>query len=177
MLSRYCDKVVLVFCLCVLVGFGCTSKPKVDTETSVDVTPVEGTGTGEIPVPPRDEGPGVPVDAKNLQNVLFSYDSFQVTDSEIPKIQAVAELMKAKPDIKLTTEGNCDERGSAEYNMSLGEHRALAVRAALVGLGIDASRVQTKSYGREKPIDNRHCEEAWQKNRRVEFSLYAEKAQ
>ena len=48
MLSRYCDKVVLVFCLCVLVGFGCTSKPKVDTETSVDVTPVEGTGTGEI---------------------------------------------------------------------------------------------------------------------------------
>jgi peptidoglycan-associated lipoprotein len=176
MLSRCYAKVTLVFCLSVLVGFGCTSKPKVDKDVSVEVTPVVEPNTGEIPVPPRSETPTTAMDVK-LENVLFSYDSFQVTDSELVKIQAAAELMKAKPDIKLTTEGNCDERGSAEYNMSLGEHRALAVRAALVALGIDASRIQTKSYGREKPIDNRHCEEAWQKNRRVEFSLYAEKVQ
>jgi len=163
-----------MLCLCVLVCAGCkTKKPKVDDTASMN--PTEVGGNGEIPESQR--GGDQTAMAEKFDNVLFSYDSFQVADTEVAKIQKVAEFMKAKPEVKLTTEGNCDERGSAEYNMSLGEHRALAVRAALVGLGIDASRIQTKSYGREKPIDNRHCEEAWRSNRRVEFALYLDKPQ
>jgi peptidoglycan-associated lipoprotein len=177
--SKACSKswfnVLFVFSLCVLVSVGCKSKkPKVDDGSSV--TPTEVGGTGQIPEGQRDEN-GTAITDTKLDNVLFSYDSFQVADTEIAKVQKVAEFMKAKPDVKLTTEGNCDERGSAEYNMSLGEHRALAVRAALVGIGIDASRIQTKSYGREKPVDDRHCEEAWHKNRRVDFALYLDKPQ
>lgn len=174
--SKSWINVLFVFCLCVLVGAGCRHpKPKVDDSTSMQPTDV-GTPTGEIPVAPRDEGGTAITDVK-FENVLFSYDSFQVADTEVAKVQKVADFMKTKTEVKLTTEGNCDERGSAEYNMSLGERRALAVRAALVSLGIDASRIQTKSYGREKPIDNRHCEEAWRQNRRVEFAPYLDKPQ
>jgi peptidoglycan-associated lipoprotein len=167
--------VLFVLCLCVMVSVGCKGpKPKVDDTTSVIPEKIdEPTGTR---LPERDEGDMAAISGTKFENVLFSYDSFQVTETELAKIQKVAELMKAKTAIKLTTEGNCDERGSAEYNMSLGEHRALAVRAALVVLGIDASRIQTKSYGREKPIDNRHCEEAWHQNRRVEFAPYLDNA-
>ena len=97
--------------------------------------------------------------------VLFAYDSYQ-------KVEAVAKYMKSNADVKLVCEGNCDERGSNEYNMSLGEHRALAVRAYLVGLGIDGARIQTRSFGEEKPLNPGHNEAAWHENRRVEFALF-----
>jgi peptidoglycan-associated lipoprotein len=69
-------------------------------------------------------------------------------------------------------EGHCDERGSREYNLALGERRALAVRAYLVGLGIDATRLQTKSYGEEQPVAMGHDESSWSRNRRAEFVLF-----
>ncbi len=108
----------------------------------------------------------------NFRRVYFSYDSYQIPRSEIQKIEEVADYMKENREVRLIIEGHCDERGSREYNMSLGEHRALAVRAYLVGLGIDSSRIQTRSYGEEKPLDFGHNESAWRKNRRAEFVLY-----
>jgi len=107
-----------------------------------------------------------------VQNVQFAYDSFQITDSEVSKIRAVAEFMKANGAVRLVCEGHCDERGTAEYNMSLGENRALAVRAYLIGLGIDGARIQTKSYGEEKPLEAGHDNASWAKNRRAEFAFY-----
>ena len=72
----------------------------------------------------------------------------------------------------VTVSGHCDERGSREYNMALGENRALAVRAHLIRLGTDAARIQTRSYGEERPLDPGHSEAAWRRNRRGEFLLF-----
>lgn len=134
------------------------------------LTPVEF-GEDDIPLGPRIER-GEPVGDATFANVQFSYDSFQVGSGEVAKIESVAEHMRQDQRIRLVVEGHCDERGSREYNMSLGEHRALAVRAYLVGLGIGSSRVQTKSYGEESPLDPIHNERAWLRNRRAEFRFY-----
>lgn len=104
--------------------------------------------------------------------VLFAYDSSQVSASERPKIEAVASHLQQNPDHAVIIEGHCDERGSREYNLALGERRALAVRSYLVGLGIEADRIQTKSMGEEAPATPGHNESAWRLNRRGEFILY-----
>ena len=104
--------------------------------------------------------------------VYFQYDSSMVPPEEASKIAAVAELLKATPAVVLVVEGNCDERGTNEYNISLGERRALAVREQLIALGVDGARVQTVSYGEERPADAGHDENAWVKNRRADFAFY-----
>ncbi|MGO8838191.1 MAG: OmpA family protein [Limisphaerales bacterium] len=103
--------------------------------------------------------------------VHFAYDSAAVRKSEKANIQAVADALGRDASAKLLIEGNCDERGTEEYNRSLGERRALAVRQALVKLGIDSMRVVTKSYGKDKPVDDGHNEAAWAKNRRDDFVM------
>jgi len=107
-----------------------------------------------------------------FSSVLFKYDSFQIEESEVWRIEKVADYLRRNSGVRLVVEGHCDERGSREYNMSLGEHRALAVRAYLIGLGVDVSHVQTRSYGEEHPLDSGHDESAWRLNRRGEFALY-----
>jgi peptidoglycan-associated lipoprotein len=104
--------------------------------------------------------------------VYFAYDSSQVVESERSKVEAVSHHLKQNSSVAVIIEGHCDERGSREYNLALGERRALAVRAYLAGLGIGADRVQTKSYGEENPAAPGHDEESWARNRRGEFVLY-----
>jgi peptidoglycan-associated lipoprotein len=103
--------------------------------------------------------------------VHFAYDSAAVRKSEQANLQAVASALSADASTKLTIEGHCDERGTEEYNRSLGERRALALREALAKLGVDPSRVRTISYGKDRPADPDHDESAWAKNRRGEFVL------
>jgi len=103
--------------------------------------------------------------------VYFDYDSSQVNGSERSKIETVSQHLKQNNSVAVIIEGNCDERGSNEYNLTLGERRAQAIRDYLAGLGIGADRIQTKSYGKERPKDPGHSEDAWSKNRRVEFVL------
>ena len=81
--------------------------------------------------------------------------------------------MKKYPAMQVTIEGHCDERGTAEYNLALGERRALSAKTYLVSLGIPAERVRTVSYGKEFPFDPGHNEEAWSKNRRAHFVITA----
>lgn len=100
--------------------------------------------------------------------VYFDYDSAQIRDSERAKIESVARGLKSTPGT-IVIEGNCDERGSAEYNLSLGDRRAQSVRSYLIGLGIEGSRIQTKSYGEERPVATGHDETSWSQNRRAEF--------
>jgi peptidoglycan-associated lipoprotein len=102
--------------------------------------------------------------------VYFDYDSAVIKTSEKKKLAAVAAALKGNSK-KLVVEGHCDERGTEEYNRALGERRARAAQAELVSLGIDASRISTISYGKDKPVDLGHDASAWGKNRRCEFVL------
>ena len=109
-----------------------------------------------------------------FEPVYFGFDASNLQQSEMAKIEAVAAHLK-KTDRVVIVEGNCDERGSNEYNLSLGESRAIAIRDYLVTLGVDPARIQTKSYGEEKPAVVGHEEGAWSKNRRGEFAVFAHK--
>ncbi|MBO5774454.1 MAG: OmpA family protein [Kiritimatiellae bacterium] len=104
--------------------------------------------------------------------VYFGFDSTVVPQGELSKVDAVAEHLKDRTERVVIVEGNCDERGSNEYNLSLGENRAIVVRNYLVNNGIDASRIQVRSYGEEKPATEGSDESAWSLNRRDEFGIY-----
>jgi len=101
----------------------------------------------------------------------FDFDSAVVRASEKSKVTTVADYLKANAATAVRVEGHCDERGTEEYNRSLGERRALAIREALIGAGVDSTRVDTLSYGKDRPAEPGHDEEAWRKNRRGEFIL------
>ncbi len=103
------------------------------------------------------------------ETVYFDFDQSAIKSGETSKIQHVADHLKKESSVAVRVEGNCDERGTEEYNRSLGEKRALAVREALVALGIAPDRIDTVSYGEDKPAAEGHTEAAWSKNRRADF--------
>src|SRR5690349_11833858 len=104
-----------------------------------------------------------------FQPVFFAYDQDDIDAEGQQSLNHNAELMKKYPTWIVTIEGHSDERGTAEYNLALGERRALAARNYLVSLGIPADRLRTVSYGKEFPFDPGHTESAWEKNRRAHF--------
>lgn len=106
-----------------------------------------------------------------LQPVFFQYDSADVSSEGQTVLQANVEILRRYPTWMITIEGHCDERGSPEYNLALGEIRALAVREYLAELGLTRERIRTVSYGKEFPFDPGHTEEAWAKNRRAHFVI------
>lgn len=108
----------------------------------------------------------------SFEPVYFGFDSTVVPQGELGKIDAVVSHLTDKTDRVVVVEGHCDERGSNEYNMSLGENRAIIVRNYLVQNGIAADRIQTRSYGEEKPAVVGFDEGAWSKNRRGEFAVF-----
>lgn len=110
-----------------------------------------------------------------FEPVYFGFDSTVVPSGEISKIDAVTQHLSEKTDRVVVIEGNCDERGSNEYNMSLGENRAIILRGYLVQNGISPDRIQTRSNGEERPAVEGHNESAWAKNRRGEFVIYQAK--
>ena len=114
---------------------------------------------------------GAELGAGQFEAVYFDYDSPQLNPAEQDKINAVVTYLQQNPSMGVVVEGHCDERGSNEYNLSLGERRALAVRAAVVSGGIDGTRVQTSSRGEESPAAMGHDESSWRLNRRAEFVL------
>jgi peptidoglycan-associated lipoprotein len=108
--------------------------------------------------------------------VHFSFDSSVILTSEEASISAVAAALNGNLSAKLLVEGHCDERGTEEYNRTLGERRALSAREALAKAGVDPNRIRTLSFGKDKPMDPDHSESAWSKNRRAEFILLHPKA-
>jgi peptidoglycan-associated lipoprotein len=129
--------------------------------------------TGGGPTASLDTFEGMTKDTAALAayTVHFAYDSAAVRKSEQANIQAVADALNKDSSAKLLIEGNCDERGTEEYNRALGERRALATRQSLHKLGIDPARIRTISYGKDKPLDPANNEAAWSKNRRDDFVL------
>jgi len=108
------------------------------------------------------------------KRIHFDFDSFALKPEAKDILKEKAKVLLAHPKIKIVIEGHCDERGTEEYNLALGEKRAKAAYEFLILLGVDANRMQIVSYGEERPLDPRHCEEAWAKNRRDEFKIISE---
>jgi peptidoglycan-associated lipoprotein len=108
-----------------------------------------------------------------FKNVLFDYDQSEIKPEYRPILDGIAVWMNGNPSRQLLVEGHCDERGTNEYNLALGERRALSVRRYLVSLGLHPERIHTISYGEERPLDPAHTEAAWAVNRRAEFKVSA----
>ena len=108
-----------------------------------------------------------------LRPLFFALDSSDVGPDGQQVLQANAAVLKKYPGMQITIEGHCDERGTAEYNLALGERRALSAKNYLVSLGIPADKVKTVSYGKEFPFDAGHDDKAWSNNRRAHFVITA----
>lgn len=109
--------------------------------------------------------------ASGLQRIHFDFDQYVLTDSAKSILVNNAGLLRAAPALKILIEGHCDERGSDEYNLALGEKRALATKNYLVSLGVAAQRMSVISYGEELPLDAARTKDAWAKNRRADFKI------
>jgi peptidoglycan-associated lipoprotein len=123
---------------------------------------------GEAEAPPA-EAPAAEVAAAGLEDIHFDFDKYNIRPGDAEILKKDYEWFGPNSG-RVRVEGNCDERGTVEYNLVLGQKRADAAKGYLVNLGVDASRLDTISYGKEKPIDPGHNEAAWAKNRRVHFT-------
>jgi len=106
---------------------------------------------------------------QNIKDVYFDYDKSDIRADQQSSIQANVQFLSQHPNLNFTIEGHCDERGSTEYNLALGDQRANSVKNALTAAGISPSRIKTISYGKEKPFCNESNEACWQQNRRGHF--------
>ena len=121
-------------------------------------------GTGDDNIPGPEAG-------SELKDINFGFDSSALSETSKNTLRASARWLMDNPSTKTSIEGHCDERGTSEYNMALGERRARSAYDFLRSLGIDASRMSTISYGKEVPLDPGHNETAWAKNRRDHFRV------
>jgi peptidoglycan-associated lipoprotein len=150
---------------------GCSSRKKV--EGGAEPPPPPPTQTEAPPVeepPPPATTPPTDENAQaNLQDAYFDYDDAALRDDAKSALEANAKYMEGHTRVNVVIEGHCDERGSVEYNLALGEKRARAAKEYLTTYGINAGRITTISYGKERPFDPGHNEEAWARNRRAHF--------
>ena len=123
----------------------------------------------QAPAPPQQQAPSATEQdlfAQNIKDVYFDYDKSDIRGDQRGSIQADAQFLNQHSNIAFTIEGHCDERGSTEYNLALGDQRASSVKSALVSAGVSANRIKTISYGKEKPFCTESNEACWQQNRR-----------
>jgi peptidoglycan-associated lipoprotein len=163
----------------------------VDTSGSRQVTPADSTtyhliakgscGTQDAtarvtvnaaPAPPPPTAPSATEEqlfAQNVKDIYFDYDKYDVRAAEQGSLQGDAQFLQQHPNIHITIDGHCDERGSTEYNLALGTSRADTVKNALIQAGVGGDRIKTISYGKEKPFCTESNESCWQQNRRGHF--------
>jgi peptidoglycan-associated lipoprotein len=131
------------------------------------------TATVTVNAPPPPPPPKGPSDdelfLREVRDAYFDYDKADIRPDARAALSQTADFLKGHPSIKATIEGHCDERGSTEYNLALGDRRATAVKQYLVSLGVSADRLSTVSFGKEKPFCNESNESCWQQNRRGHF--------
>lgn len=186
MMSRKRMYVPVIMLLSILVLWGCPKKAEVTTspesqETAPSVAPAKEEPQVEQKTEPMKEEAkpeAAQEEAKEraaaasagLQPIYFDFDKSFIRDDARPVMKANAEWLKANPKVKIKIEGNCDERGTKEYNQALGQRRATSAKKYLTDMGISAKRISLISYGKEKPICTEHAEDCWQKNRRDDFA-------
>lgn len=127
------------------------------------------TVTAPPPPPPPPSVTDQELFSQNVKDVYFDYDKSDIRADQQSSLQADVQFLSAHPSVNFTIEGHCDERGSTEYNIALGDKRANAVKNALVAAGVSASRIKTISYGKEKPFCSESNEACYQQNRRGHF--------
>jgi peptidoglycan-associated lipoprotein len=179
---------ILAFLLVATLGMVEACKKKPPTTTAGAKPPGEEPsrpGETRVPPPPGNVPPGgvesgeLPADvaainAKGyLKDAFFDYDKADLRDDARTALAADAEWLKRYRTVQFLIEGHCDERGTSEYNLALGDRRANAAKEYLVSLGVDASRVKTVSYGKERPFCTESTEGCWQQNRRSHFLVTA----
>lgn len=111
----------------------------------------------------------LPQPASGFQSIYFDFDESLIRADQVASVESNADLLKTEQGTSITIEGHCDERGTNEYNMALGDRRARAAKDYLTNLGIDPSRINTASYGEERSVCTDHGEECWWQNRRDDF--------
>ena len=171
---------ILVLMLCLgLILIGCPKKTVVREEPSIkkeaertkEMKPKEEQGAKEFEkslVAKKEPGiEGEVFESKLLKDIHFDFDKYNIRPGDSGILNKNAALLKKYPKVKVQIEGHCDERGTVEYNLALGERRANNTKKYLVSLGVSANHISTISYGKEKPLDPGHNEEAWAKNRRA----------
>ena len=175
-------RTTLLLAAVALLSAGCRTKPKTGDAAFDEVNPQDQQfgWEGDTPLAGgdfRDPSLYEPVATPaGVYPVYFRYNESAIPAGELSKVDAVAAVLQQASGLVVLVEGNCDERGTNEYNMSLGEYRAQAVRERLIAAGVAADRVQTLSYGEEKPAAYGHDEASWAQNRRAEFGFYKARA-
>lgn len=156
---------ILTLVLALMLATACASKSKNDSSQATD-----GSGTVDVygDTYPSNPEPGTQADlAVNIgDRVFFGYDSSVIEGEGQATLQRQAEWLQKYPNVTVTIEGHCDERGTREYNLALGERRAAATRNFLISLGVPSNRISTISYGKERPNQLGSDEESWRLNRR-----------
>ena len=123
----------------------------------------------EVVVPPPAPPPAPPAAVPALANIYFDFDRYNIRPGDAEILKKNLDWLKANANTKVRIEGNCDERGTVEYNLALGQKRADAAKNYLIGLGVDGSKLDTISYGKERPVCTEHNEGCWAQNRRDAF--------
>jgi peptidoglycan-associated lipoprotein len=158
-----------------VVAAACASKetktdtPVTDKTTSTQQPPTNTGGGNVTPTQPTGPVTGVQDQLLLKKSVYFDFDSNAVKDEYRGMVQAHSKFLADNRDKKVRIEGNCDERGSREYNLALGQRRAEAVKKVMTVLGVADGRIETTSYGEEKPVAMGHDEAAWAQNRRADI--------
>ncbi len=169
---------VVLMGLCLVVS-ACSKKGAVQEE---DINPEEVSTTSEDISVDSEEFTNEPVIRGNnvesvseLSIIFFDFDSSSITGTELSTIKSNATYLKNNSNVNVVVEGYCDERGTTEYNLALGQRRALKVKEYYVQMGISPARIATVSYGEEMPLDKRSNEAGWARNRRAETKILVNK--
>ncbi|MBK8166078.1 MAG: OmpA family protein [bacterium] len=164
--------VVLVLVALALVAFtGCSKKPPVVTETAPVEQPVEVVKPAPKPEPVVPKGPdyaNLDPSQYGIEDVFYGYDKYDLDDAAMGVLTTNARILK-EAGVTLMVAGHCDERGTIEYNLALGEKRAKSARDYLVSLGVPAGNLRVTSYGESRPFATGHGEADWAQNRRAHF--------
>jgi peptidoglycan-associated lipoprotein len=165
---------VVALALLAVLAVGCARKAVVTPPVPPPAPPVTQSETPvptPVPTPTETPVPTPAMTAGDFTDVFFDLDSYALREDGKLALDKAAKLLRDRAGANITIEGHCDERGTVEYNQALGEKRANAARDYLVNAGVPAARVQTLSYGKERPFAEGHDESAWAQNRRAHFVL------
>ena len=170
-LMKRSSRMLVFFCVAMLLSVSGCDKKQVKTEGGLAGAQDAALKGQDIALEDTNLNFVEPTDKVTFAEIFFDYDSSNIREKAKGTLANVSKWMNNNASKHLLIEGHCDERGTREYNLALGEQRALSVRRYLTGLGIDPKKLHTISYGEERPAAKGHSESSWGKNRRAHFLI------